>query len=147
MAQTAKATALRFLKIRPRSIEELKEKLEFKGFSPEEIAETVVYLTGIKLLDDRAFTRSWIAYRLARPFGFRRIILELQQKGVAQDVIDEVIADIKPQVTEAQTVLELARRRYGRLNGDAQQKKKRVFDYLARRGFEAGDIFKVLKQL
>ncbi len=147
MAQTARGSALRFLKIRPRSVEELREKLLKKGFSLQEIAETVEYLTGIALLDDRAFTKSWIAYRLARPFGFRRIILELQQKGIAQDIIDEAIAEIKPQVTEAETVLELARRRYARLTGDAERKKKRVFDYLARRGFDAGDIFKVLKQL
>ncbi len=147
MAQSVKASALRFLKIRPRSIEELKGKLEGKGFSEEEITATVDYLTDIKLLDDRSFTRSWIAYRLARPFGFRRIILELKEKGVPQDIIDEAIAEIKPQVSEADTIAEMAQRRYKRLRGEPQQKKKRVFDYLARRGFELDAIYKALKKL
>ncbi len=147
MAQSVKASALRFLKIRPRSIEELRGKLAGKGFSEDEITATVDYLTDIKLLDDRSFTRSWIAYRLARPFGFRRIILELKEKGVPQDIIDEAIAEIKPQVSEADTIAEMAARRYERLRGEPQQKKKRVLDYLARRGFELDAIYKAIKKL
>ena len=80
MGKSAKAAALRFLKIRPRSIAELKEKLGGKGFSPTEIEAVVLDLMASGLLDDRAFTKSWINYRLARPFGFRRINQELKDK-------------------------------------------------------------------
>src|ERR1700679_2855486 len=89
MGNTVKAAALRFLKIRPRSIAELREKLELKSFSKEEIEAVLHELIASGLLDDRAFTRSWINYRLARPFGFRRIIQELHFKGFDQELIEQ----------------------------------------------------------
>src|SRR4051812_9494768 len=78
-----RTAALRFLKIRPRSVFELRRKLAAKSYESSDIDEAVGYLQSVRLLDDRAFTASWIAYRLARPFGFRRIVTELQQKGIA----------------------------------------------------------------
>ena len=47
------------------------------------------------LLDDRAFTKSWINYRLARPFGFRRIIQELKAKGIDQEIIEQAVAEVE----------------------------------------------------
>ena len=134
--------------MRPRSIEELKEKLRNKKFSDDEIEETVEYLVETKLLDDRAFTKSWIAYRLSRPFGFRRIYSELSSKGVAKEIIEEAIAQAKGEYAETDVILEVARRRWERLSGiDPQKKKKRLCDFLLRRGFPMDAVMKVLKKL
>ena len=148
MGKNAKAAALRFLKIRPRSIAELKEKLEVKGFSSTEIEKTVLDLLASGLLDDRAFTKSWINYRLARPFGFRRIIQELKAKGIDQETIEQAVAEIKGSYNPEDVALELARRRWQRLPAiDPLKKKKRVLDFLLRRGFEADISIKVVKKL
>src|SRR5271155_2920871 len=95
MSKSVKAVALRFLKIRPRSVVELKEKLEAKGFSDSDIETTIHDLIASGLLDDRAFTKSWINYRLARPFGFTRIIQELKAKGIDQEIVDHTVGEIK----------------------------------------------------
>lgn len=148
MSSRCRAAALRFLKIRPRSVFELREKLRNKKFEPQDVDEAVEFLTSIDLLNDRTFTASWIAYRLARPFGFRRIITELKQKGIAADIIDEAIAEARGNSDEWQTVLELAKRRAERLSGiDPQKKRKRIFDFLIRRGFSADSALKVIKKL
>jgi len=148
MAKSAKAAALRFLKIRPRSIFELKEKLEAKGFLLTEIETTVLELTALGLLDDRAFTKSWINYRLARPFGFRRIIQELKDKGIDQETIEQAVAEIRDGYSAENVVMELAQRRWQRLPDiDPLKKKKRVMDFLLRRGFEADIVLKVLKKI
>ena len=147
MANSVKAAALRYLKIRPRSIAELKEKLEAKGFSSIETETAVHGLTASGLLDDRAFTKSWINYRLARPFGFRRIIHELRAKGIDQEIIDQAVAEVEGYSPET-TALELAQRRWQRLPDiDPLKKKKRVLDFLLRRGFEEGIVIKVIKKL
>jgi len=147
MANSVKAAALRYLKIRPRSIAELKEKLEAKGFSSIETETAVHGLTASGLLDDRAFTKSWINYRLARPFGFRRIIQELRAKGIDQEIIDQAVAEVEGYSPET-TALELAQRRWQRLPDiDPLKKKKRVLDFLLRRGFEEGIVIKVIKKL
>ncbi len=148
MAKSVKAVALRFLKIRPRSIGELKEKLEMKGFSSTEIETTVLDLLASGLLDDRAFTKSWINYRLARPFGFERIIQELRAKGIDKETIEQAVAEIKGSYDPQKAALDLAQRRWQRLPAiDPQKKKKRVLDFLLRRGFEADVVMKVIKKL
>jgi len=148
MGKSAKATALRFLKIAPRSIAELKEKLGSKGFSSTEIEKTLLDLMASGLLDDRAFTKSWINYRLARPFGFRRIIQELKAKGIDKEIIEQAVAEIKDSYDPENVALELARRRWQRLPAiDPEKKKKRVLDFLLRRGFDADTVMKILKKL
>lgn len=148
MSAPCRQAALRFLKIRPRSIAELKSKLEIKGFEDKEIEETLVWLQNIKLLDDRTFTKSWIQYRLGRPFGFRRIILELKTKGIDPAIIEEEISLIKDETDQNQTAFELAQRRWKRLTGiDPIKKKKRIFDFLSRRGFLPDVVMKVIKKL
>ena len=126
---------------------EIKEKLKVKGFSLSDIETTVHELMASKLLDDRAFTKSWINYRLARPFGFRRIIQELKTKGIDQSIIDQTIAQVegyRPQ----DVAMELAKRRWQRMPDiDEQKKKKRVLNFLLRRGFDADVAMKVLKKL
>ena len=153
MSKSAKAAALRFLKIRPRSIAELKEKLQIKGFSSTDIETTVVDLLASGLLDDRAFTKSWINYRLARPFGFRRIILELKAKGIDPEIIEQAVAEIRSgdgfeirPYNPEQVALDLAQRRWQRLPAlDPVKKKKRVLDFLLRRGFDVDVALKVIK--
>ena len=148
MSQSAQAAALRFLKIRPRSIVELKEKLQIKGFSSTDIETTVVDLLASGLLDDRAFTKSWINYRLARPFGFRRIILELKDKGIDPDIIGQAIEEARGSVNTESVALDLAQRRWQRLPAiEPVKKKKRVMDFLLRRGFDTDIVMKVLKKL
>jgi len=148
MGKNAKAAALRFLKIRPRSIAELKEKLEVKGFSSTEIEKTVLDLLASGLLDDRAFTKSWINYRLARPFGFRRILRELKDKGIDPEIIEWAWAEIKEGYSPENAALELAQRRWQRLPAiDSLKKKKRVLDFLLRRGYDVDVAIRVIKQL
>ncbi len=144
----AKGAALRFLKIRPRSIGEIKEKLKTKGFSSAEIDDAVKDLTASGLLDDRAFTKSWIHYRLARPFGFRRIIQELKAKGVDPEIISQAAAEVQGAYTPEKAAMDLAQRRWQRMPDlDPQKKKKRVMDFLIRRGFDAAVVMKVIKKL
>ena len=148
MTKSVKAAALRFLKIRPRSIAELKEKLQIKGFSSMEIETTLHGLIVSGLLDDRAFTKSWINYRLARPFGFRRIVQELKVKGIDPLIIEEAVAEIKDGYNAQDAAFDLAQRRWQRLPDiDPVKKKRRVFDFLLRRGFDADIAMKVLRKL
>jgi len=148
MSSRCRAAALRFLKIHPRSIDELRQKLAGKGFEPQEIDEAVEYLKSIDLLNDRTFTDSWIAYRLARPFGFKRIIIELKHKGIADDIIARAVTKAKGEYTEESIVLDLALRRAQILSRiDPQKRRKRVGDYLLRRGFSMDVVMKALKKI
>jgi regulatory protein len=148
MSASCRTSALRFLKIRPRSIAELKGKLEIKGFEAKEIEATLDWLLNINLLDDRTFTKSWIQYRLGRPFGFRRIIQELKVKGIDPEIIEEEIAQARGDTDETEKALEIAQRRWKRFESvEPIKRKKRIFDFLCRRGYPPDVVMKVIKKL
>lgn len=143
----ARVYVLKMLQRRPYSIGEVAAKLALKKFDEKEAEAAIAYAQDLQLLDDRAFTRSWITYRLARPFGFKRIQLELRQKNVSQDIIEEIMAEFKGQ-DQMQTVLDLARRRLARLKDlEPIKQKRRLMDFLLRRGYDPDLTMKVIKQV
>ncbi len=148
MASLCRAAALRLLKVRPRSIKELEAKLKDKEFASTEIAEAVEHLKQMRYLDDRAFTVGWIRTRLARPFGFQRIIRELKEKGIEESIIAAAVAAAKEEYCEEAMAMALAKRKAERLTGiDPLKRKKRVLDLLLRRGFPMEIAYKAVKNI
>jgi regulatory protein len=144
----AKKTAFRYLKIRERSVFEMREKLALKKIDQAVIDQVVQYLLEKKFLDDVSFARNWIRYRQARPFGPQRIRLELKQKGLDEEIIIREMQAAFEQHDQWEEVLEMARRRAVRYQMDEPLKrKKKVFDFLARRGFSLEMIKKAIKNI
>lgn len=86
--------ALNFLSYRPRSAREVEMRLRQKGFSPEQIAYAMEKLVRAGYVNDKDFARFWVTNRMAfSPRGPRLLKSELRQKGVAANVVDEIIAE------------------------------------------------------
>jgi len=91
-AHQAHEAALRYLDYRPRSVDEIRRHLKGKDVEPDVIDEVVERLSDVGLLDDRAFARYWLENRRDfRPRGQRALRMELRQKGVPDDIIDEAL--------------------------------------------------------
>lgn len=132
----ARAYAFLLLKYRLRSEKELRTRLKQKGYTEELATQTVNFLKDREFIDDRVFARGWVSSRLKRPLGKRRIKLELAQKGVAPDVVGEVLGWATQDYSESQTVAQLAKKRFSKLKGiEPLKAKARVYGYLIRRGF------------
>ncbi len=144
----AKNYIYRLLKIRIRSEREVRDKLRQKGFSEPTADEAVGYFKGIDLINDRLFTQKWIAWRLVKPFGLKRIKLELKEKGVAPELIEEQFTETKSDYSEEEIVARLAKRRAAKHSGVPREKmKQRVYGYLMRRGFNPAAVFKAIKEI
>lgn len=144
----AKGYALRLLKLRPRSRAELVRKMEGKGYEQPLITRVVDELVSFGLIDDAAFAKAWLQYRLGRPMGFRRVERELLDKGIPKDVIRAHWADVRENYDELELVRGLAQKRARQYNNvEPLKRRKRVMDYLARRGFQLDVIMKVIKEI
>jgi regulatory protein len=80
----------------------------------------------------------------------RRIQLELTRRGVAKDVSSEAIADVFEHegVDEAAAIERVARKKLRTLAKlDLPTQKRRLYAFLARRGYDSDDISKVLRQV
>lgn len=147
-AERARAYAFLLLKFRLRSEAELRVRLEQKGFSASVAQDTVNFLKEKKFIDDRVFARGWVASRLRRPFGLRRIKQELLTKGLDKQIIEESLAQAKKDYRESQIVDQLAQQRFSKLAGiEPQKAKARVYGYLLRRGFSPDVVCETIKKL
>jgi len=144
----AKSTVERLLKFRPRSEFEIRSKLKEKGFGGEVIDQTVFYFQKLDVLNDTVFAKGWIRSRLNKPMGARRIKEELRLKGIDKEIIAAQLTEAKTNYDETEAVQKAAEKRLRSYrNLKTEQKKQRLFGYLARRGFSNESIYKVLKGL
>lgn len=87
--EIAWARALHFLSFRSRSRQEMAQYLQKKGYESAAADQVIDRLTDEGFLDDARFAQDWIENRNAlRPRGERLLRRELQQKGLAEEVIE-----------------------------------------------------------
>lgn len=86
------AKALRLLSYRPRSIQEIKQRLTKTNADTPTINRVIDNLINQNLLNDQEFAQWWVDQRIKfRPKGNRALQFELRQKGVAQEIIVTVL--------------------------------------------------------
>jgi len=140
--------AVRFLSYRPRSAAEVRQHLARSVEDEALIAAVLDKLVEQGYLNDAEFARYWVENREQfRPKGPRALRQELRQRGLAGEAIETALATVD--VTgSAYTV---ARQRAARLAGLAASEpdvfRRKLSDFLARRGFDYGTIREVVKRL
>jgi regulatory protein len=138
-------TAVRFLGVRPRSVSEIKRHLRTKRFDDDAQDNAIDQLRAQGYIDDEAFARYWVEQRAKfRPKGQRAIVSELIQKGVARETIDLVLGEADPD-TETKRARESIRRPMTRwLSMTENERKRKIHQYLAARGFSYDVIEEVI---
>ncbi len=146
--QRARAYAVRLISIRAYSERELRDRLALKGFSRQVEEAVAAYAKKSGLIDDALFARLWVASRIKRPLGVRRLRWELRRKGIAPSLIEEALSVATQEaLSEEEVVRRLVKERVCRLKGVGREKMKaRLFALLTRRGFSREIIFDVLRQ-
>lgn len=147
----AREEALRLLEARPRTRADLRRRLLRRGHSSDEIDMVLERLAGAGLVDDSAYGRQFARSRLeAARTAPARIERDLVQRGLdrrtAATAVQDVLAD-EP-VDMAAIVDTVVQRRAVLLAGlDERTRRRRLYAYLARRGFDADDIRRALRAL
>ena len=142
---SAKRIAYQLLKFRARSEREIRDRLRQKGFTAEIINQAVDRLYQLKYLNDRDFALAWANSRLLKPLGLRRIAFELKEKGISQEIIKETLGGIKEKYREYDIVMELTKTKLKKMKDvDDYKAKRRVYSFLARRGFNLDIINEVM---
>lgn len=143
-----KEKAYRYLAGRAHSEKELRDKLLRKGFEETRIDAVIAELKDVGYLDDASFARSYAQSRLSnKPMGAFLLRRELQQKGVAEPLIKSAIEEAYSGVDEEELATELVRRRAARYRElEEEKKKKRLYDFLRRRGFRWEVVKRVIER-
>jgi regulatory protein len=137
--------ALALLKYRLRSEQELRERLQLKKFADRHISQTMRYLKKIKLLDDRQFAKEWTSSRLHKHYSIHLIKIELKHKGINSKIINDLCPCPDQRTTEQESIKQLmAKKKSYYRHLDPITRRRRLYGYLARKGFHNEDILTVL---
>jgi regulatory protein len=143
--EVAHEAALNFLSYRPRSVAEVRKRLQDKEFSPETIDSVLARLKDTKLLDDESFAQYWVENREQfEPRSARALRFELRRKGVPDSDISTSLESLDEEDAAYRAAKAQARRLQGK---DLATFKKRLGDFLLRRGFGYPIIKTVVKRL
>lgn len=124
---------LSLLALREHSCFELNQKLLQRGYSREEINQVLDQLIEQKLQSDERFAEMYLHSRSSKGYGFERLRLELQQKGVAESVIE--IAMKNANVDWGALEKKVYQKKFGQTQPrDFQEKVKRQ-QFMRYRGF------------
>ena len=134
-----------YLSYRPRSESELRERLHQRGFNGDSVEVVLAKLKEQGLVDDMAFAQFWKGNRESfSPRSQWLTKLELRQKGVANNIIDQ-IADT---IDDEDSAYRAAQGKARSLSlSDYQGFRRRLGDYLKRRGFGYGVINHTVERL
>lgn len=139
--------ALEFLSYRTRSEKEVRDRLQLKISSfakttedkqnSKLIDDIIAKLKEKKFINDEEFARQWVENRLRfKPRSLRLIKLELKQKGIALEIIDNLQLTVEDDLESARKLVEKKigrfRNKFGMTRNETYQKLGR---YLASKGF------------
>jgi regulatory protein len=132
--------ALDLLAVRSRASGELATRLKQRGAVAADVGWVIERLTAQGYLDDAAWARQLAESRaVARGASRRAIRNELQRKGISPEVARTAIEDVDEQVglDEQGTATAIAHRRLRSLQSvDVPTRRRRLYAFLARRGYE-----------
>ena len=149
--------SLRFLSYRPRSEKEVvdyligkisqKENIKYSQAKESPLIKQVVLkLKKYKYLDDFEFANWLVRSRIrSKPQGLSLVKFDLEKKGIDDEIINSIIAKYPDQTVLAKRAIEKKLANWQKLpKGDF---KKKIYQYLASRGFNFETIGEVFANL
>ncbi len=143
--------ALDMLAFRARATRELRTALLRKGEEAANVEAALERLASMGLLDDASYARQYAHGKIVGPgFSRRRLQAELAKRGVAREVADSAIEEaLAEDDVDGDAILErVARKKLRALaKVDAPTRRRRLYEFLARRGYDSDDIRRVMDRL
>jgi len=134
--------ALAFVARRMRSEGELHDYFRRKKYEPELASQLIARLKQAGFVDDYEFAKRWIENRrLLKATSIKKLRLELRQKHVENDTIQQVLEE--DEADERDVLRELVAKKRTQTRYRDEQK---LMAYLARQGFNYDDIKSVLQE-
>lgn len=134
---------LNYIALRPRSQWEIRFYLEKKKKASPALTELILNKLSINgLIDDEKLAKAFVNdRRLLRPASRRKLTNELRKKHVPNEIIEKAIgSEHEDERAALQSVVRKARRQ------TKYQDDQKLMQYLARQGFNYGDIKDALQE-
>jgi regulatory protein len=141
--------AVKLLAAKPRSIEELRERLLEKQWTDEAAADyALAKLKEYGYLDDERFAFGFASYRVRqKPVGRQRLARDLQTRKISKETADAALELVYQETPEEELIQRAIEKRI-RLRGrpTTRQETKSLYDHLLRLGFTYDLIIRKVRE-
>jgi regulatory protein len=132
---------LAYVARRPRSEWELRDYFRRKEIDEDAGDQIMTRLKDYGYVNDLSFARSWVENRrLLKPVSKRRLMLELRQKHVGDEIARQVLAE--DETSDRDTLSQLVERKRKQTRYQDDQK---LMQYLVRQGYSYDDVKSVMR--
>lgn len=147
---SVRSYCIKMLGRRAHSRKELKRKALKKDFVPEVVEDVLYELEKKGYIDDREFAEKFAADKVRlNKWGPRKIKAALLEKGVDGHTASASIARAFDDIETSNLILNLVLKNKKRFlrEADKFKRKKKIFDYLSRKGFSYDVILKQIDNI
>lgn len=144
LEKRAKLRAMHILERADRTEAELYAKLKQDQYPEDIIACAMQYVKSFGYVGDRAYAKRFVESK-RRNKSQRELMMLLQQKGIQSEYISEALEDSYSESDEKDTIRKLVEKKHFQIEEATVEEKKKMFDYLLRKGFRYEDIRQVIQ--
>ena len=144
LLKQAKLKALKLLTDMDRTEAQLRQKLEQKNYPGEIVEAAIAYVKSFGYIDDDKYAKRFVTTKKANK-SRREIYAALSQKGIEHALIDKALGECYAQEDEIKAISSLIKKKHFSLEESTEIEKKKLCDYLLRKGFRYENIRKVMQ--
>jgi len=144
MIKEAKLKALSLLNYMDRTESQLRQKLKEKSFSDEAIEQAIEYVKSFGYMNDVGYAERYIMNKQGSK-SRREIYASLSQKGIRREVVEQAMENCYDSEDELVAIRRLCEKKHFVAEQATDVEKRKMYQYLLRKGFRNDDVCKVLR--
>ncbi|MBU5472575.1 regulatory protein RecX [Roseburia sp. MSJ-14] len=144
LIKRARKRAMFLLEKMDRTESQLRNKLRQGFYGEDLIDDAIAYVKKYHYIDDNRYAQTYVRYQKERK-SKRQIKMDLMQKGVDREIIEQAIeAEYEPE-SEQELILKWIEKRKYKIGESDIKEKQKMYQFLMRKGFRSEDILHVLE--
>ena len=144
LKKRATLRAMHILERTDKTEAQLRRKLEESEYPKEAVESAIAYVTSFGYLDDRRYAEHYIEWK-KQGKGKARLKMELVQKGISREIIEEVLESTDFGETREMIRQIILKKRKTDIPMN-EKEKQRLYGFLMRKGFSSSDILAVMRE-
>lgn len=144
LKKRATLRAMHILERTDKTEAQLRRKLEESEYPKEAVESAIAYVTSYGYLDDRRYAEHYIEWK-KQGKGKARLKMELVQKGISGEIIEEVLESTDFGETREMIRQIILKKRKTDIPMN-EKEKQRLYGFLMRKGFSSSDILAVMRE-
>ncbi|MBQ4559974.1 MAG: regulatory protein RecX [Tyzzerella sp.] len=143
MIKQAKLKALSLLTYMDRTELQLRKKLKDNNFSDEVIEQAIAYVKSFGYINDAGYAERYVMNKQSAK-SRQELYVALSQKGISKENIEHALETCYESENELSTIYCLLEKKHYIAEEATEADKRRMYNYLLRKGFHREDVSKAL---